>query len=134
MISKKDPLTDLRFYSDTFTISQVVKYFEKQGLAFTKTMIQNYIRVGVLPAPDDKRYYVKRHLMLLTLVDALKDIYSLDEIKKIFGTLETAETIESFYNGFFEVYNAALKNFADEPALGLIAKSAAACDLARDKL
>lgn len=69
--------------SDELTISQVVKFFERQGRSFTKTMIQNYIRVGVLPPPVDKRYYTRNHLILLTLVDNLKAIYSLDEIKAV---------------------------------------------------
>jgi len=69
--------------SDELAISQVVKFFEKQGRSFTKTMIQNYIRVGVLPPPKDKRYYTMDHLILLTLIDNLKTIYSLDEIKAV---------------------------------------------------
>lgn len=50
-------------------------------------MIQNYVRVGVIPPPVDKRYYTKNHLILLTLVDNLKLIYSLDEIKTLFGPI-----------------------------------------------
>ena len=46
-------------------------------------MIQNYVRVGVLPPPVDKRYYTRDHLVLLTLIDSLKSIYSLDEIKTL---------------------------------------------------
>jgi DNA-binding transcriptional MerR regulator len=46
-------------------------------------MIQNYVRVGVLPPPVDKRYYTMNHLVLLTLIDNLKVIYSLDEIKTV---------------------------------------------------
>lgn len=68
---------------DELTISQVVKFFEKQGKSFTKTMIQNYVRVGVLPPPLEKRYYTRNHLILLTLIDSLKNVYSLEEIKTI---------------------------------------------------
>ncbi len=71
--------------SDELTISQVVKFFEKQGRTFTKTMIQNYVRVGVLPPPLGKRYYTRNHLILLTLIDNLKSAYSLEEIRIILG-------------------------------------------------
>ncbi len=132
---KKDPLRDLHYYSSTFTISQVVKYFEKQGLVFTKTMIQNYIRVGVLPAPDG-RSYTKRHLMGLTLIDSLKDIYSLDEIKNIFAALETEAALTDFYTQFFQSYAATLEQFGAEPQKDtqakLVAESAALCDLVRN--
>lgn len=77
--------TDVRIatLSDELTISQVVKFFERQGRNFTKTMIQNYVRVGVLPPPIEKRHYTRNHLILLTLIDNLKTIYSLDEIKTL---------------------------------------------------
>lgn len=82
-ILKKDNQVKIASLSDELTISQVVKFFDKQGRNLTKTMIQNYIRVGVLPPPIEKRYYTKDHLVLLTLIDNLKSIYSLEEIKSL---------------------------------------------------
>lgn len=82
-IVNSDDQVRIATLSDELTISQVVKFFEKQGKSFTKTMIQNYVRVGVLPPPIDKRYYTKNHLILLTLINSLKSIYSLEEIKTI---------------------------------------------------
>lgn len=82
-IIEKDDQVRIATLSDELTISQVVKFFEKQGRNFTKTMIQNYVRVGVLPPPIDKRYYTNNHLVLLTLIDNLKAIYSLEEIKRV---------------------------------------------------
>jgi DNA-binding transcriptional MerR regulator len=83
MIIDKDNQVKIATLSDELTISQVVKFFQRQGKSFTKTMIQNYVRVGVLPPPVDKRYYTKDHLILLTLIDNFKAIYSLDDIKSI---------------------------------------------------
>lgn len=82
-IINKDDQVKIVTLSDELTISQVVKFFDRQGRNFTKTMIQNYVRVGVLPPPVDKRYYTKNHLILLTLIDNLKAIYSLDEIRMV---------------------------------------------------
>lgn len=82
-IINKDDQVKIATLNDELTISQVVKFFERQGRSFTKTMIQNYIRVGVLPPPLEKRYYTKDHLILLTLIDNLKQIYSLEEIKTV---------------------------------------------------
>lgn len=82
-IIDRDDQVKIATLSDELTISQVVKFFERQGRSFTKTMIQNYVRVGVLPPPVEKRYYTKNHLVLLTLIDNLKAIYSLDEIKTV---------------------------------------------------
>lgn len=82
-IIDRDDDVKIATLSDELTISQVVKFFEKQGRSFTKTMIQNYVRVGVLPPPIDKRYYTRNHLILLTLIDNLKVIYSLEEIRTL---------------------------------------------------
>jgi len=82
-IMERDDQVKIATLSDELTISQVVKFFERQGRSFTKTMIQNYVRVGVLPPPVDKRYYTKNHLIMLTLIDNLKSIYSLEEIKSV---------------------------------------------------
>ncbi|MCX8130795.1 MAG: DUF1836 domain-containing protein [Clostridia bacterium] len=82
-IINKDDQVKIVTLSDELTISQVVKFFDRQGRNFTKTMIQNYVRVGVLPPPIDKRYYTKNHLILLTLIDNLKAIYSLEEIRMV---------------------------------------------------
>lgn len=86
IIDKEDQVR-IATLSDELTISQVVKFFEKQGRSFTKTMIQNYVRVGVLPPPIDKRYYTKNHLVLLTLIDNLKAIYSLEEIRMVLAPI-----------------------------------------------
>ena len=82
-IIDRDDQVKIATLSDELTISQVVKFFERQGRSFTKTMIQNYVRVGVLPPPVEKRYYTKNHLVLLTLIDNLKAIYSLEEIRTV---------------------------------------------------
>lgn len=107
--------------SDELTISQVVKFFEKQGKTFTKTMIQNYVRVGVLPPPIGKRYYTRNHLVLLTLIDSLKNAYSLEEIKMILGPIrnnpdifedDMIKTID-IYKGYLEMRKEALARWED---------------------
>lgn len=82
-ITERDDQVKIATLSDELTISQVVKFFERQSRSFTKTMIQNYVRVGVLPPPVEKRYYTQNHLVLLTLIDNLKAIYSLEEIRTV---------------------------------------------------
>jgi len=100
-ILRHDVLSNIGQYNDEMTISQVVRFFERHGLDFTKTMIQNYVRVGVLPPPVDKRYYVKNHLILLTLIHHLKDIYSLDDIKRLLHPV--SKDLETFEDDVIDV-------------------------------
>ncbi|MGL4738100.1 MAG: DUF1836 domain-containing protein [Cellulosilyticaceae bacterium] len=73
--------------NEEMTISQVIKFFGKYDLQFTKTTIQNYIRIGLLPGPVQKRYYTENHLMILFLIYHLKEGFSLEEIKKVFAPI-----------------------------------------------
>jgi len=77
-----DPLKDVRHYSPTMTISQVMKFCEKKSLGITRAMIQNYIRDGLLPPPVNKRFYTHKHLTVLVLIDRLKTVFDIPTIQK----------------------------------------------------
>ena len=94
-ISIEHKIIELHSFNDEMTISQVVNFFERNGYSFTKTMIQNYIRIGVLPPPVNKRNYTKNHLLLLALIYRLKAVFSLDEIKEVLmPILQKSNTFE----------------------------------------
>jgi len=107
--------------SDELTISQVVRFFEKQGKSFTKTMIQNYVRVGVMPPPIEKRYYTRNHLILLTLIDNLKNVYSLEEIKTVLAPVRNNPDIfdddmikaMDIYKSYIEMRKEVLSHWED---------------------
>lgn len=106
----KNPLKYIENYSQDLPISKVVLFFERQKIFFTKTMIQNYIKIELLPAPKGKRYYKKEHLAMLVLIYKLKNVYSLEEIKIIFRPLlEYFEKEE-----FFKIYEILIKEYEDE--------------------
>jgi len=94
-ISIEHKIIELHSFNEEMTISQVVSFFKRNGYYFTKTMIQNYIRIGVLPPPVNKRNYTKNHLLLLALIYRLKTVFSLDEIKEVFmPILKQSDTFE----------------------------------------
>jgi len=82
-----DPLSRLRDYNPNLTISQVVKYFERQGMPVTKPMIQHYVRVGLLPPPAGGRYYVEEHMRRLVLIGLFRNAFGLEEIKRLLDGL-----------------------------------------------
>ena len=94
-----DPLRDLHNYSNEMTISQVIKFFQRKGIDFTKTMIQNYVRVGAIDPPDG-RLYSERHIKALAMIEILKQVYSLDEIRSIFANIDIAEAYDQFFEYF----------------------------------
>ncbi|MBO4213604.1 MAG: DUF1836 domain-containing protein [Lachnospiraceae bacterium] len=54
----------------------------------TKTMINNYAKNGLLPSPE-KKQYSKAHLISLTFIYYLKNILSINDIKKIMDPLHS---------------------------------------------
>ncbi|MDR0272705.1 MAG: DUF1836 domain-containing protein [Clostridiales bacterium] len=78
-----DPLSDIRHYSPTMTISQVMKFCEKKSIGITRAMIQNYIRAGFLPPPVDKRFYTHKHLAALAMIDRLKTVFDIPTIQEV---------------------------------------------------
>lgn len=93
-----DITKNLNNYADKFSLSQVINFFERHGIKFTKTMIQNYVRVGVLP-PLAGRYYGKNHLVFLAWTNTLKSSLGLREIGELFlplYDLQPGELIEVY--------------------------------------
>ena len=76
-----DPLQDIRHFSPTMTISQILKFCERKEMAITRGMIQNYIRDGLLPPPANKRLYTHKHLAALVMIYRLKSVFDMPTIR-----------------------------------------------------
>ena len=70
-------------------LDQVVNYLEKylgilssndDDKIITKTMINNYVKQGIMPAPEKKKYG-KTHIAYLMVICILKQVYSISEAK-----------------------------------------------------
>jgi len=64
------------------TISQVLLFFERQGIEITRAMIQNYIRLGIMPSPVNKRHYTHKHLAALAMITRLKTVFDMPTIQE----------------------------------------------------
>ena len=92
-VSQRNLLRDVMSYNDSMTISQVIKFFQRQGVLFTKAMIQHYVRAGVIPPPEDKRRYTRIHLLMLAILGQLKGIYTLEDIGAAFSWLTSQDNL-----------------------------------------
>lgn len=55
----------------------------------TGSMVNNYVKQRLIPAPNRKRY-TRRHVASLLLVCALKRVYSIAQLQQIMGMIEEA--------------------------------------------
>lgn len=79
---------------------------------FTKTMINNYAKNRLLPAPDKKKY-TKEHILVLMFIYYFKNILSIADIQtiltplteKYFNNKEEKLNIEQIYEEVFSLEN-----------------------------
>ncbi len=81
-----DELPNMDLYMDqvvTFLNTSLEIFIQPhQGKPITSTMINNYVKNGIVTAPIKKRY-TKRHVAYLIVVCILKSVYSMEEISNL---------------------------------------------------
>lgn len=99
-----DVLPDIELYMDQ-VISLVTKYLEVydnvMGLhkLITPSMINNYVKLGIIPAPIKKKYS-KLHLAYLLIVCTLKQTLDMSTIQQIIPVDISEEQVKTVYNSF----------------------------------
>lgn len=114
-----DRFPDIGLYMD-----QVISYVSRQlishngGEGLTPAMVNNYIKDGLLPRADGKKY-AKTHLSYLTAICALKQVLSVKETRDLLASVREGRTAEELYGVFYEELSLALDCTAEvlEPTL-----------------
>ncbi len=79
---------------------------DEEGKSPTKTMINNYTKLGILP-PSEKKKYSREHLLLLILMWRMKPVMNISDIgiftSKLLQELPEEEDQKNFYNAFLEM-------------------------------
>ena len=99
-------------------LDQVVNYLEKylsqystnkEDKIITKTMINNYVKQGIMPAPEKKKYG-KSHIAYLMVICVLKQVYSINDIGKLISLTIQYFEISKAYNRFCANLEISVKN------------------------
>ncbi|MBQ7084998.1 MAG: DUF1836 domain-containing protein [Anaerotignum sp.] len=109
-IIEVEDIPNIDLYMDQVTtfmdkcLAQYKRYDDDKIL--TKTMINNYTKAKIFPAPVKKKYS-RTHLMLLIMIYHLKSVLSIKDIGVLFQSaltepnkLKQERMIESIYKGF----------------------------------
>ena len=89
-IPRWNELPEIDLYLD-----QVVNYLEKhlgqynvneEDKIITKTMINNYVKLGIMPAPEKKKYS-REHMLTLIFIYYFKNILSISDISSILNPI-----------------------------------------------
>lgn len=114
-----EQLPDIGLYMD-----QVLTYVDRQLSLYrrsdkehvlTPAMINNYIKDNLLPRADMKKY-APNHLAILTMIGALKQVFSMQDLQILLGGLEGPEQARAFYLCFLNGQNRVVSQTAGQVA------------------
>lgn len=72
---------------------------DKSDKIITKTMINNYVKQNIIPAPTNKKYQ-KIHIAELIVICILKEVYCISDIKKLIDLALSTSSVDIAYNKF----------------------------------
>lgn len=78
----------------------------------TPAMINNYVKLKIIPAPIKKRYG-RTHLAYLVVVCTLKQILNTSEIKKLLPLTLSEEEIRALYSAFVDIFHRTSKDYSE---------------------
>ena len=107
-----DRLPEIYLYMDqvlTYMNKQLSLYERDEGTnLLTSSMINNYVKDGVLPRPEQKKYS-REHLAILTVICMLKQVLSIQDISTLVKTLLLNASQSDLYDRFCSAQTAAMK-------------------------
>ncbi len=108
-----EAMPDLALYMDqliSYMPRQLIRFEERENL--TPAMVNNYIKDGLLPRAEGKRYS-PTHLAYLTAICALKQVLSVKEMKTLIRNGTAGREPEDLYKYFCQELDRALNETAD---------------------
>ena len=103
-----EAMPDIGLYMD-----QIISYMPRQlihygeGEALTSAMVNNYIKDGMLPRAEGKRYS-RTHLAYLTAICALKQVLSVRDTRTLLENGSAGRDPEKLYAAFYQELSLAL--------------------------
>lgn len=109
-----DNLPDIELYRD-----QVLSYMKRQhslqpeDAQLTGAMINNYIKSGLLPRANGKKYN-KDHLVYLTAICSLKQVLSVGETDALLKHQPNISDAKGFYEDYLNQMNKAFRETSEQ--------------------
>lgn len=100
-------LPDMDLYMDQVVglLNEYLEAFrtQDQEKVITSTMINNYVKHGIVHPPIKKKY-TRQHVAYLIVVCILKIVYRMDEISQLISVQISKYPVEQAYNYFCEEF------------------------------
>ena len=118
-IQKYEPVEWERLPELDLYMDQVITLMDKHLAPFcgdgerllTSSMINNYVKDGVLPRPESKKYS-RKHLAMLLMICMLKSVLTLPETHAILEGMSVDNGTETLYPAFSSIHQQAVREVA----------------------
>ncbi len=123
-----DELPDIELYMDQ-VLSLMERYLGGQtdGKGLTASMVNNYVKLGVIPPPVKKKY-TRVHLAHLVIICVLKSGFPIDFIRELIRSARQGQDDRAAYDWFCEMFEAsaqaAAATVSNDPGLADVCRTA----------
>ena len=100
---------DIELYMDQVVavMEKALELYNKNGTEesklITPSIINNYVKLKIIPAPNKKKYN-REHLAYLVMICILKQTLAISSITKIIESNLENKNISALYNSFCDIY------------------------------
>ena len=77
--------------------------FEEDFKLLTPSMINNYVKLDIIPAPEKKKYY-RTHIAYLIMICSLKQVIPISRIKEFIELKKETQSLEEIYNNYIKLF------------------------------
>jgi len=127
-IIERAEIPDIELYMDQVTTFMETKLFgykrDMKDKIMTKTMINNYAKAKLFPAPYKKKY-TRNHIMLLVIIYHLKNMLSINDIARLLLPVNeelehnpNTHLVERIYDNFTEMQKKAIEVIKNDEQYG----------------
>lgn len=109
-----DSLPELELYMDqvVLLLSRYLAVFAQgEEKVITPSIVNNYVRMKIMPPPIKKRYG-RIHIAYLLMICILKQSLSIASIQKMVPVTTEEEEVKALYTHFVAIYQGAANNFS----------------------
>ena len=106
-----EELPELELYMDQVIVftEKHLRFFAADGTkVITPSIINNYVKLGIVPSPVKKRYS-RTHLAYLIMVCTLKQILPISTVQSLIHSKIQRFSVDSVYNSFCEEQESAFR-------------------------
>ena len=108
-------LPDFELYMDQ-VLSLICRYLSAypgyDGKGLTASMVNNYVKLRMMPAPVKKKY-TRSHLAYLLVICLMKSVLPIAVIQQAIASELSVQSEEAFYNSFCELFETSCRVTAE---------------------